>query len=78
MHSRDCLFFIRHRLPTDSTTHWYLVQIDLDATSPHLAKTMGSYVAQWYTPNATDRLTKPLTHCRFWPDVRRTNNLHDL
>jgi hypothetical protein len=68
--SKDKLVFIRHRMPANDPPHWHLVRIDMDATDPRLAKTMGTYVARWYAPHHTDRVNHPLTHCRFWPDVR--------
>ena len=64
------LFFIRHHLSPGSHPTWHLVRIDLDATNPQLAKTMGTYVANWYLPHHQDCHRHPLTHCRFWPDVR--------
>ena len=71
MKSVNKLVFVRHRLPTDDRPRWYLVQIDLDATNPQLAKTMGTYSARWLTPHHVDRRHKPLTDCRFWPDICR-------
>jgi len=32
---------------------------------------MGTYSARWLTPHHVDRRHKPLTDCRFWPDIRR-------
>jgi hypothetical protein len=73
MKSRDRMAFIRHRdTPTDALK-WLLVHIDLDATDPKLAKTVGTYHVKRYTPHHQDRYKYPLTHCRFWPDIRQCN-----
>jgi hypothetical protein len=71
MKSRDRMAFIRHRdTPTDALK-WLLVHIDLDATDPKLAKTVGTYHVKRYTPHHQDRHKHPLTHCRFWPNIRQ-------
>jgi hypothetical protein len=71
MNSTNRLTFIRHRMPPTNPPEWHLVQIDLDATNPQLAKTVGTYCALWMTPHHNDRTHYPLTHCRFWPHLIR-------
>jgi hypothetical protein len=77
MRSRDRLVFLRHRVTPTDKPRWILAQIDLDATNPRLAKTMGTYVARRYAPHHTDQRNKPYTHCRFWPDVRTRTHPDD-
>ena len=67
--SKDKLFIIAQHVGDRPRKDWFVVQVDWDETIESEAKSQGIYHVRWYVRHYIDANTKPVSQCRFWPEV---------